>query len=96
MLADMLLQRKQYNECIAEYRKAIELNPNDVNLHTYLMEAYSDAGDWIGVAREDWETSNKVLAKIPEQFSKLGSAKKAENEKKASQKPVQITVPEKK
>ena len=71
LLADALNSKHQSEDCIKEYRNAIALNPEDVDLHSYLLEALSDAGDWIAAAREDMETSNQMVKKMPNAFRQI-------------------------
>lgn len=70
ILADML-RPKRLQDCIKEYRLAAELNPDEVAYHTYLLDALSESGDWMGAAGEDWQASHKMVSKIPEQFGKM-------------------------
>jgi tetratricopeptide (TPR) repeat protein len=73
LLGDMLFQKRLLAESSKEYHAAIELTPNDVNLHTYLLEVLSEAGDWVGAAQEDLETSKQLVGKIPEAVNKAVS-----------------------
>jgi tetratricopeptide (TPR) repeat protein len=82
VLGDMLRQRHQLPQCIDEFRKAVEMDPQDVNLHCYLLEALTESGDWIAAAREDLETSNRIVAKLP---AEVGKAFSKSDKKEASQ-----------
>ena len=66
LMADALSAKHQQEDCVKEYRNAVALNPDDVDLHTYLLEALTESGDWMGAAREDFETSNRMVQKMPD------------------------------
>jgi len=77
LLADMLYQTGNLNDCISEYKKAVELNPDDVDLHCYLFSVYNEAGNYIAAAQEDVQLSNKLVGKMPHEIGKFVEGKKA-------------------
>ncbi|MGH9548676.1 MAG: tetratricopeptide repeat protein, partial [Terriglobales bacterium] len=76
MVADMLAETRQLDDSAKEYRIAIELSPNDVDLHSYLLNIYTESGNWMGSAKEDWEISNKLMGKVPHELGKMFEEKK--------------------
>jgi tetratricopeptide (TPR) repeat protein len=76
MMADMLYQTHDYDDCIKEYKKAIELNPDDTDLHGYLYNAYNDSGNYIGAAQEDFKLSQKLMGKVPHAVGSMFEKKK--------------------
>ena len=80
-LADMLYEVGDMDNCIKEYREAVELLPDDTDLHSYLLHALSRKGDWIGAAKENIILSDRVVKHIPGQITGWGSKKE---EKEAS------------
>jgi tetratricopeptide (TPR) repeat protein len=76
MMADMLYQTHDYQDCIKEYKKAIELSPDDTDLHSYLYAAYNDAGNYVAAAQEDFQLSQKLMGKAPHAVGKMLEEKK--------------------
>jgi tetratricopeptide (TPR) repeat protein len=66
LLADMLYEVKDYDDAIVEYRKAIALNPDDGDLHTYLLTVYLDSQKWSEAVGEDLAFSQNLIKKVPE------------------------------
>ncbi len=60
LMADALSAKHQQEDCIKEYRNAVALNPDDVDLHTYLLEALTESGrlDGSGARRLRDQQSN--------------------------------------
>ncbi|HEY9715773.1 MAG TPA: tetratricopeptide repeat protein, partial [Chroococcales cyanobacterium] len=80
LLADMLRETGQLDECIAHYRKAIEVTPDDIDLHSYLFDVLSEKGDLVQAGRENLTLSSKLLNRVPHEIEKLlPKKKKAEN-----------------
>lgn len=77
-LADMLLEARMLKESIAEYKKAIEINADNVDLHSYLLNVLVEHGDWLGAAREDLELSNRIIGRAAKDAGKLTAPKKKE------------------
>lgn len=75
LLADMLLESRCFDEAIQEYDKAIALNPDDGDLHSYLLNVCVESGKWAEALREDFSVSKTVVSKIPEEVGKMLKAK---------------------
>jgi tetratricopeptide (TPR) repeat protein len=71
LLADMLLETKSYDESVNEYDKAIALNPDDSDLHSYLLNVYSESGKWSDALREDLSLSQSLVKKLPENMGSM-------------------------
>lgn len=87
LLADMLREGGRLDDCIAEYRKAEAINDDDVDLHSYLLNALDEKGDMLEAARENMILSSKIVNRMPAQVKKFATGKDAE------QKPTQPTEP---
>jgi tetratricopeptide (TPR) repeat protein len=66
LLADMLLETKYYDDACKEYDKAIALNPDDSDLHSYLLNIYAESGKWSDALREDLSLSQSLVKKRAE------------------------------
>ncbi len=84
LLADMLREGR-LDDCIAEYRKAEALKSDDIDLHSYLLNALDEKGDWLESAKEDVVLSSKLVNKVPAEIKRL-------TEKKAATKPSEAPV----
>lgn len=65
VLADMLFETNYVKDAIAEYRKAIEISPDDIDLHGFLFQALQKDGNWLEAAKEDVIISQKIVNRIP-------------------------------
>lgn len=74
LLADMLREGGHLDDCIAEYRKAETLNPDEVDLHSYLLNALDEKGDILNAARENMILSSKLVNRVPVEVRKLAGA----------------------
>jgi tetratricopeptide (TPR) repeat protein len=84
MLADMLREGGKIDECIAEYRKAEAINPDDVDLHSFLLNALDEKGDMLGAAREDLILSSKLVNRVPAEVKKFAGGDSNEGKQKTS------------
>ncbi len=82
-LADMLFERKLYDLSVNEYRQALEIMPDNTELHSFLMHVYSTKGDWLNAGKENFELSGRLVKGIPGQ---LGLWKKKNPEPKPGDK----------
>ncbi len=73
-LADMLREGGHLDDCIAEYRKAEALNPDEIDLHSYLLNALDEKGDILNAARENMILSSKLVNRVPVEVRKLAGA----------------------
>lgn len=85
LLADMLREGGRLDDCIAEYRKAEAINDDDVDLHSYLLNALDEKGDMLEAARENVILSSKLVNRMPAQVKKFATGKDSQ------QKPAQPT-----
>lgn len=76
LLADMLRETNQLGDCINEYKRATELSPDDVNLHSYFYEVLSEDGRWLEAAQEDLVISNKVVSGVAKSIDQWAGANK--------------------
>ncbi len=60
-VADMLYECQELSDCIAEYKKALSLEPDNIDWHKGLLKAYLDKKDWAAAAREDLVVSNYMV-----------------------------------
>ena len=65
LLADALVEAKDYDNAMIEYRKAIALDANDPDLHSYLLNVLTEKGDWGAAAGEDLHLSNSLVQQMP-------------------------------
>ncbi|HEY9757384.1 MAG TPA: tetratricopeptide repeat protein [Oculatellaceae cyanobacterium] len=65
LLADALFESKNFDDSAKEYRKAIAIHPDDSDLHSYLLNALAEKGDWGAAAGEDLNLSNSILKELP-------------------------------
>jgi tetratricopeptide (TPR) repeat protein len=71
LLADMLFQINEMDDCIAEYKQAIATD-DDIQWHRGLLKAYMEKRDAAGAAQEDLMVSNHALTRdIPETAQRL-------------------------
>lgn len=76
-LADMLLENRQLKDVVAEYAKAVELNPSDVDLHSYYLNALVENNNWVEAAKEDVVLSSKIVGRASEGMAKWAKDKTA-------------------
>ena len=74
-LADMLLENRQVKDVVAEYAKAVELNPSDVDLHSYYLNALVENNNWVEAAKEDVVLSSKIVGRASEGVAKWAKEK---------------------
>lgn len=60
MLADMLFEQNQLDDCVTEYRAAIDAADN-IEWHRGLLKAYIDKHDYGAAAKEDIVVANHVV-----------------------------------
>jgi predicted Zn-dependent protease len=65
LLADALFETKNYKEAAALYTKAIAINGENPDLHSYLLYVLTESGDWNAALTEDFQLSNSLIRKIP-------------------------------
>lgn len=82
VLADMLLEYRLLNDCVAEYAKAVELNPSDVDLHSYYLNALVENNNWIEAAKEDVVLASKIVGRASDSVAKLATNKDAKKDAK--------------
>jgi tetratricopeptide (TPR) repeat protein len=84
VLADMLLETRNVKDTVAEYAKAVELNPSDVDLHSYYLNALVENNNWVEAAKEDVVLSSKLVGRAADSVAKWAKEKdkKGKNEKK--------------
>jgi tetratricopeptide (TPR) repeat protein len=70
LLADMLEETRQYNDSINEFRKAIELDPDNLDYHSYLLNELESSGNWFEAAKEDFVFSQKLVSRVPHEIGK--------------------------
>lgn len=73
LVADMLQETWQYNDSIAELRKAIELDPDNLEYHGYLLHVLWDNGNWADAVKEDFILSQKLVSRVPYEVGKWAS-----------------------
>ena len=78
MLADMLREGGLLDDCISEFRKAEALNSDDIDLHSYLLNALDEKGDMIESAKEDLILSSKLVNKVPGELERFTHKKAAQ------------------
>lgn len=75
-LADMLFELRQFDQCIAEYRKASELDPDNSDINSCMLHVISQTGDWGAAAKENIALSQKIINKVPKFFGSNDDKKK--------------------
>ena len=70
--ADALYARKLYEDAIAEYRKALNINPKDPVIQNKLGIAYHQSQN-LGAARKAYEQAIKLNPKYAEAWNNLGT-----------------------
>jgi tetratricopeptide (TPR) repeat protein len=68
LLADALMQCKDYKDAVLEYRKAAALDPENSDLHSYLLNAITESGDWTAAAEEDFHLSDSLMRQLPKKI----------------------------
>jgi tetratricopeptide (TPR) repeat protein len=66
LLADALYDCRDLDDAIAEYKKAVALNPDDSDLRSYMLNLLTEKGDWSSAASEDLSLTTNIVRKIPE------------------------------
>lgn len=82
-VADMLMETRQLKDVVAEYAKAVELNPSDVDLHSYYLNALVENNNWVEAAKEDVIISNKLVSRAADSVAKWAKDKNAKKPSKA-------------
>lgn len=80
-LGDMLLELNDLSASEREYRKAVELLPDNRDLHGYLLHVLTQKGDWGEATKENLVLSSKIVNEIPKQVSGWGSKKNDSSDK---------------
>jgi predicted Zn-dependent protease len=70
LLADALFACRDYKDAILEYRKACAIAPENTDLHSYLLNAITESGDWASAAAENFHLSDTLMRQLPK---KIGS-----------------------
>ncbi len=70
-LADMLYETGKLSECCKEYRKAIELDPGNVEWNMCLFSSLADKGDYGEAIKEDLILANKLMGKAVQTAGRL-------------------------
>ncbi len=70
-LADALLEAKDFDNAAIEYRKAIAIDGDNADLHSYLLNVLTEKGDWGGAAGEDLHLSNTLVQHLPKTIDGL-------------------------
>ncbi len=65
VLADMLTETERTKDAIAEYRAALAITPDNMELHSFLFQELQKDGDWMEAAKEDVVISQKLINSIP-------------------------------
>ncbi len=79
----MLLETRHLKEAVAEYAKAVELNPSDVDLHSYYLNALVENNNWVEAAKEDVVLSSKIVGRATDSVAKWAKEKSAKKGSKA-------------
>lgn len=74
-LGDLLFELRDLTASEQEYRKAIELLPDNRDLHGYLLHVLTQKGDWGEAAKQNLVLSSKIVNGIPRQVGSWGSKK---------------------
>ncbi len=82
VLADMLLETRELKSCVEEYAKAVELNPSDVDLHSYYLNALVENNNWVEAAKEDVVLSSKLVGRTADHVAKWAKDKSAKKDSK--------------
>jgi len=80
-MADMLLETRNLTDAVAEYAKAIELNPSDVDLHSYYLNALVENNNWVEAAKEDVVLSSKLVGRAADSVAKWAKEKDKKGKK---------------
>ncbi|MBX9948630.1 MAG: tetratricopeptide repeat protein [Candidatus Obscuribacterales bacterium] len=80
-MADMLLETRNLTDAVAEYAKAIELNPSDVDLHSYYLNALVENNNWVEAAKEDVVLSSKLVSRAADSVAKWAKGKGMKDKK---------------
>jgi cytochrome c-type biogenesis protein CcmH/NrfG len=62
------MQCKDYKDAVLEYRKAAALDPENSDLHSYLLNAITESGDWTAAAEEDFHLSDSLMRQLPKKI----------------------------
>lgn len=74
-LADMLFEMRQLQPAVDEYKKAVELNNNDVDTHSFYLNALVDNNNWVEAAKEEIELSSKMVGRAAETAARFTKPK---------------------
>lgn len=70
LLADVLYENKRLAEAAQRYRKAIELEPENILWHSCLLKVLIDKRDFAEAAKEDIYVAQHMVNHIPDLFKK--------------------------
>lgn len=70
-LADMLRETGQFSDSAKEYRLALEQDPDNLNIHSFLFFTLQESDDWTATAVEDLDLSNRLITRVPSQIGDL-------------------------
>ncbi len=70
-LADMLYECEDYADCCAEYRRAIQFDPNNLEWHMCLLSALMSKGDFLEAVKEDLIVTNGIVGRAPRVVSDI-------------------------
>lgn len=62
-IADMLFETRELDAAVDEYKKALELEPDNPLWHRGLLKVYLDKQDWVAAAKEDMLVSNDMVTR---------------------------------
>jgi tetratricopeptide (TPR) repeat protein len=68
LLADSLVECKDYKDAVSEYRLATTIDPKNSDLHSYLLNALTESGDWTSAAAEDFRLSDSLMRQLPKKI----------------------------
>jgi tetratricopeptide (TPR) repeat protein len=90
-LADVLFEERDYAGAEIQYRKALQLQPENIDLHMYLFSTLTEKGDWPAALQEDIILANKMVNSAPKRVAemqkRLTGPDKSQS-KKAQDKPI--------
>jgi tetratricopeptide (TPR) repeat protein len=62
-IADMLFETRELDAAVYEYKKAVELEPDNPIWHRGLLKVYLEKQDWVAAAKEDMLVSNDMVTR---------------------------------
>ena len=64
---NLLLEQKKMDDAIGEFRRAVDLNPDDTQSLIFLGTAFAQKGE-LGKAREQFQESSQNIPRISERM----------------------------